>query len=151
MKTIFHDKIKYAPGRYTGLSIRLHKMTVLIFKSGKMVCTGGKCQDSSIATLKYVIKKAGQLGHKPTFKGNNFESSFSCGHKVLLHNLYYSIRPYAQYEPELFPAQLYRMPDPKVTAIIFHTGKCIITGSKSLIDSNRAYIRVKSILETCRQ
>src|SRR3569832_1016510 len=88
MKTIFHDKIKYASGRFPGLSIRICKMTILIFKSGKLVCTGRKCQDSSIATLKYMIKKAGLLCHKPTFKINNFVSSFLCGHNVLLHNLY---------------------------------------------------------------
>src|SRR3569832_2050342 len=91
MKMIFHDKIKYAPGRFPGLSIRIHKMTVLTFKSGKLVCTGEKCQDSSIATLKHMIEKAGLLCHKTTCKVKNFVSSFSCRHKVLSRKLYYSI------------------------------------------------------------
>lgn len=36
-----------------------------------------------------------------------------------------------QYEPEVFPGLVYRMKNPKVTFLIFVSGKIVVTGAKS--------------------
>lgn len=36
-----------------------------------------------------------------------------------------------QYEPEVFPGLVYRMKSPKVTFLIFVSGKIVVTGAKS--------------------
>jgi transcription initiation factor TFIID TATA-box-binding protein len=43
-----------------------------------------------------------------------------------------------EYEPEQFPGLIYRLDSPKAVCLIFSSGKCVITGTRSVVDSNRA-------------
>jgi transcription initiation factor TFIID TATA-box-binding protein len=43
-----------------------------------------------------------------------------------------------EYEPEQFPGLVYRMDDPKVTFLLFGSGKIICTGGRSIRDVERA-------------
>lgn len=38
----------------------------------------------------------------------------------------------AQYDPEQFPGLVYRMQDPNATALIFRSGKMVVTGARSM-------------------
>lgn len=38
----------------------------------------------------------------------------------------------AQYDPEQFPGLVYRMQDPKAAALIFRSGKLVVTGARSM-------------------
>ncbi len=37
----------------------------------------------------------------------------------------------AQYNPNVFPGLIFRMKNPRVTFLVFSTGKVVITGAKS--------------------
>jgi transcription initiation factor TFIID TATA-box-binding protein len=50
-----------------------------------------------------------------------------------------------EYNPDQFPGLIYRMRNPKVTALIFKSGKMVVTGTKSLKELVYA---VKRILKT---
>lgn len=55
---------EYNPSRFTGLIMRIRdpKATALIFRSGKLVCTGARCEeDSFLAARKFarIIQKLG--------------------------------------------------------------------------------------------
>lgn len=55
---------EYNPARFTGLIMRIRnpRATALIFHSGKVVCTGARCEeDSYLATRKFarIIQKLG--------------------------------------------------------------------------------------------
>ncbi len=50
-----------------------------------------------------------------------------------------------EYNPDQFPGLIYRMQNPKVTALIFKSGKMVVTGTKSLKELVYA---VKRILKT---
>lgn len=55
---------EYNPARFTGLIMRIRnpRATALIFHSGKLVCTGARCEeDSYLATRKFarIIQKLG--------------------------------------------------------------------------------------------
>ncbi|MBO5431976.1 TATA-box-binding protein, partial [Methanocorpusculum sp.] len=39
-----------------------------------------------------------------------------------------------EYEPEQFPGLVYRIKDPKIVALLFSSGKIILTGGKNLTD-----------------
>ncbi|HQN92178.1 MAG TPA: TATA-box-binding protein, partial [Methanoculleus sp.] len=53
-----------------------------------------------------------------------------------------------EYEPEQFPGLVYRLDDPKVVALLFGSGKLIITGGKVPDDARRAVERIVSELSS---
>ena len=53
----------------------------------------------------------------------------------------------ADYNPERFPGLVYRIKDPKTATLIFHSGKAVCTGAKSLDDLNLAMRKVKGDLK----
>ncbi len=53
--------------------------------------------------------------------------------------------PDVDYNPDQFPGLVYRLTDPKVTALIFKSGKMVITGSKSV---KQLVYAVKKLLKT---
>ncbi|MEB3851659.1 MAG: TATA-box-binding protein [Desulfurococcales archaeon] len=53
-----------------------------------------------------------------------------------------------EYNPDQFPGLIYRMRAPKVTALIFKSGKMVVTGTKSLRELVYA---VKKILKTLQE
>lgn len=53
--------------------------------------------------------------------------------------------PDVDYNPDQFPGLVYRLDQPKVTALIFKSGKMVVTGAKSV---NQLVFAVKKILKT---
>lgn len=51
------------------------------------------------------------------------------------------------YDPEVFPGLVYRMANPKITFLIFSSGKITCTGAKSMGDVNKAAIQFQKILK----
>ena len=43
-----------------------------------------------------------------------------------------------EYEPEVFPGLIYRIDDPKSVCLVFSSGKCVITGCKSMEEADEA-------------
>ena len=56
-----------------------------------------------------------------------------------------------EFEPEMFPAVRYRIPDIAVTVNIFHTGKCTILGAKSTEIVSQAIDRIKEIFRNAER
>jgi len=53
--------------------------------------------------------------------------------------------PEVDYNPDQFPGLVYRLEQPKITALIFKSGKMVVTGAKSV---NQLVFAVKKILKT---
>ena len=127
-------------GRFPGLVFRLKKpkTTMLIFHSGKMVCTGAKSEkEARRAILKIVreLKKGGiVIDGKPEIQIRNIVASASIGEFIDLERLYVSERGGMArriiYEPEQFPALIYRWKSPEVVFLIFSTGRIVCVGAK---------------------
>ncbi len=68
---------------------------------------------------------------------------------ILEHSLDLSLiesrLPDVDYNPDQFPGLVYRLEQPKVTALIFKSGKMVVTGAKSV---NQLVFAVKKILKT---
>lgn len=80
-------------------------------------------------------------------KVENVVSFVSLGKKISLSKLMNTIEN-AEYEPEQFPGLIYRIPDPKVAALIFSSGKIVCTGAKSIEKSKEA---VKKVVDRIRK
>ena len=98
----------YTPDIFPGLVLRINKpkTAFLLFKSGKVVCTGGK----NIEEIREAIKKVGSMLKNAGFKVIEEEK--------------------IEYEPEIFPGMVYRMEEPRVVLLLFGSGKIVCTGAR---------------------
>ena len=58
---------------------------------------------------------------------------------------------FCSYEPELFPGLVFRMFTPKVTFLIFVSGKIVLTGGKTRADLQEAFQEIYPILLNARK
>jgi len=56
--SIYDEHCKYNPSRFPGLCVRLKEFrtTVLLFKSGKLVCTGAKNMETARYSIRFVLE-----------------------------------------------------------------------------------------------
>ena len=142
--------VEYRPKVFPGLVFRLKKpkTAILIFSTGKMVCTGAKSEkESKKAVLKVVreLKKSGIIiVGKPDIKVVNIVASANLLGRIELEDCAYSLGK-TMYEPEQFPGLIYRMDVPKVVILLFASGKLVCTGATKEED---VYIAVDKLHKT---
>jgi transcription initiation factor TFIID TATA-box-binding protein len=146
---------RYDPQRFPGLIYRLKKpkTTTLLFKTGKMVCTGAKSSKSAKTAIAQVISDLTGNGiiiiSRPAVDIENIVASANLHGIVDLENV--AERLYrTMYEPEQFPAVIYRMTEPKVVLLIFANGKIVCTGAKKEAEVYLAIERLQDTLELNR-
>lgn len=139
---------EYEPKRCPQLIMRIRepKSTALIFKSGKIIITGAKSEDNSkIAARKYarILQKLDFPVQFKDFKICNIVGSCDVGFPIRLEGLANQYSVPTCYQPEAFPALIYRMQQPKVTLLLFVHGKIVLNGAKTnkqIIDAfNKIY------------
>lgn len=145
--------VDYNPDQFPGLVYRLEnpRVTVLIFKSGKMVITGAK----SIQQLVYVVKKllktfkdqGIEITGKPQIQIQNIVASVNMKVSIDLETAAMEFEN-SLYEPEQFPGLIYRMDDPKVVMLIFSSGKMVITGAKR---EDEVYEAIRRVAERLKE
>ncbi len=128
------SNVEYHPDRFPGLIMRLENphATLLIFSSGKMVITGLKKTTDANLAAQQALKKMQNIGFKiknPKITIQNIVATSSLNINVDL-NMLTIIMDNVMYEPEVFPAAIYKMQDPKVVFLIFSSGKIVCLGSK---------------------
>ena len=144
--------VEYRPEVFPGLVYRLKKpkTAILIFSSGKMVCTGAKSErQAKKAVMKVVddLKRNGiVIVGKPDIQVQNIVASAGLGGTIDLEKVTYSLER-TMYEPEQFPGLIYRMEEPKVVILLFSTGKLVITGAKKEEEIYRAAAKLQKSLE----
>lgn len=144
--------VEYRPESFPGLVFRLKKpkTATLIFRSGKMVCTGAKSErQSRKAVMKVVdeLKRNGiVISGKPDIQIQNVVASVVLGGFIDLEKTTYSLER-TMYEPEQFPGLIYRMDEPKVVILIFSSGKLVCTGAKKEEEVHRAVTKLQETLE----
>jgi len=142
-------------GRFPGLVFKLKKpkTTMLIFKTGKMVCTGGKGEDEARRAILRAIWKLRKGGinvvGKPEIKITNIVASAILNGVIDLDRLYSSEGMGGKiiFEPEQFPALIYQWESPEVVFLIFSTGKIVCVGAKKEKDIYEAVENLQRKLE----
>jgi len=146
------SQTEYNPSQFPGLVLRLSfpKATVLIFESGKMICTGTKSKEQSINTIDSVVSRLATHGidlgdNKPEIEVQNMVASVNLKGTIYLEKCA-RILPKCMYEPEQFPALIYRN-DSSTVMLVFGSGKLVCTGCKTEEDIFRAVASLHGILE----
>jgi transcription initiation factor TFIID TATA-box-binding protein len=127
------------------------KAAALIFRSGKVVCTGAKSVDNVTTALEYVFDELRELGvdvaTTPDIEIQNIVSSGDLDHTLNLNAIAIGLGlEHIEYEPEQFPGLVYRLDDPDVVALLFGSGKLVITGGKQLDDAEQALTVIENRL-----
>ena len=143
--------VEYRPKRFPGLVFRLKrpKTTTLIFRTGKMVCTGAKSDKMARSAVRKVVRELKKEGiiilGKPRITIENMVASADVGGNVDLE-MASAVLDNIMYEPEQFPGLIYRMAEPKVVILIFSTGKLVITGAKRKEQVHEAAEKIRAVL-----
>jgi len=141
------DGIEYEPEQFPGLVMRLKvpKVAALIFSSGKIVCTGAKSPKDVKTAVGIIVKRLNKLGFKIPLKYKvkleNIVASAKLEGELNLDMIAFTLEN-TEYEPEQFPGLVFRMLDPKVTFLLFGSGKIICTGGRSIADVKRAVAKI---------
>lgn len=130
--------------RFPGAVYRIEnpKMASLIFSSGKVVLTGIRNAEALDIGLKMIIGKLKDAGiqclDEPRVAITNIVCSYDIGSKINLNKIVMTLSlENIEYEPEQFPGLVYRIADPKIVALLFSSGKIILTGGKNMEDIKR--------------
>ena len=146
------DNVEYEPEQFPGLVLRLKepKAASLIFSSGKVVCTGAKSPKDSKIVIAKIVAKMNKIGIKipKDYKVQleNIVASAKLNRELNLNNIAFSLEN-TEYEPEQFPGLVYRMDNPRVTFLLFGSGKVICTGGRSIEDVKRAVAKIDKRLK----
>lgn len=100
---------EYNPARFNGVIMRIRepRTTALIFRSGKIVCTGARNEhDALLAAKKFarIIQKLNFQVKFTKFKVQNLVATCDLRFPIKLENLNQMHGQFSSYEPELFPA-----------------------------------------------
>lgn len=141
------DGSEYNPSSFPGIVYRNldPKATILIFRSGELVCTGANSVEDSKTVVQHVVEKLDEIG-VPVNTGN----------QTNIQNLVYSgildedglnLNAIAiglglenvEYEPEQFPGLIYRPANGNQTALLFSSGKLVLAGITEQEKSHEIY------------
>ncbi len=139
------EEAMFTKKKFPGLVYRTKepKSAFLIFRSGKVVCTGAKTEEG----VREVMDKLAadlrsidiEVEEHPEFKVQNIVASADLEKELNLGAIVMGLELEGmEYEPEVFPGLVYRITDPKSAILIFSSGKLVITGGKTLDDCKKS-------------
>ena len=145
---------EYEPEQFPGLVFRIKnpKAAMLIFSSGKVVCTGAR----SVADVRRAITKVARMirslkldvQKKYKIQIENIVASAQIPARLDLDKIVFGLEN-TEYEPDQFPGLVYRMKNPKAVLLLFSSGKVICTGIRKIEDveysMNFVFKKLKSI------
>ena len=153
--TLDLDGVDYDPKRFPGLVYRTKnpKTAALIFRSGKIVCTGAKSIDDVHRGMENVFQSLRNIGINvdgtPEIKVQNIVASADLHSVLNLNSIALGVgMENVEYEPEQFPGLVYRLSEPKVVILIFGSGKLVITGGRVLEDAANAVDQIVKQLKS---
>lgn len=128
------------------------KSTCLLFGSGRIVCTGARTLNAARVTILqacHLVRCAGYSPKVSDFKVQNIASSFEFSSSINLDQLFNKYPEETNYEPELFPALIFR---PSIqnngVYLIFESGRVVITGCKSMESVHENYENATNIIKS---
>lgn len=131
--------------KFPGLVYRTRepKSAFLIFRSGKVVCTGSKTAEGVRAVMDKLAADLRSIGMEvvehPDFRVQNIVASANLGRELNLGAIVLGLELEGmEYEPEVFPGLVYRIDEPKSAILIFSSGRLVITGGKTVEDCEKS-------------
>lgn len=87
------------------------------------------------------------IAYKPIVNIENIVATVTLDQQLDLYAMERSV-PNVEYDPDQFPGLIFRLESPKVTSLIFKSGKMVVTGAKSTEELIKA---VKRIIRTIKK
>jgi len=144
---------QYEPEQFPGIVYRIKepKAAILLFHSGKVVCTGARSLEDVRTAIGHLATQLGAIGvpvtKKPEVIVQNIVASADLGGVIDLNTIAISLGlDRVEYEPEQFPGLVYRMDAPKVVMLLFRSGKIVCAGARKTEDIELAVERIIKIL-----
>lgn len=137
--------MEFNPKKFAAATFHMQNphVTLLVFGSGKVVCTGAKSEADALLASSRMVTLLQQMGvHRAQlleFKIQNIVTTASAGFDMELEVFRDLNSLLCTYDPDQFPGARYRMSDPKVVFEIFTSGKVIIAGARCREDVERAW------------
>jgi len=145
---------EYEPEQFPGLIYRLKepKTAILLFRSGKVVCTGAKSLEHVKTAIEMVAKQIVAAGipvnKNPAIVVQNIVATSDLGAEIDLNAVAISLGlGKIEYEPEQFPGLVYRIDEPKVVVLLFGSGKLVCTGARKPQDVEQAVEKITAELK----
>ena len=143
------EDAEYSPEKFPGLIYRIKepKTALLLFSSGKLVCTGAKSVEMANDVVTMVLKRIAKLGFKvsdkPDVRIQNIVATTDLKKELNLNSIAITLGlERVEYEPEQFPGLVYRVEQPKVVALLFGSGKVVCTGAREIKDIDIALSQI---------
>ena len=153
--TLALEGADYDPKRFPGLVYRTKnpKTAALLFRSGKIVCTGAKSIDEAHKGIENVFQSLRNIGidvkGTPEIMVQNIVASANLHASLNLNAVAIGLGlENIEYEPEQFPGLVYRVSDPKVVVLLFGSGKLVITGGRKPEDAANAVDQIVKELKS---
>ncbi len=131
--------------KFPGLVYRTKdpKSAFLIFRSGKVVCTGSKTEEGVRKVMDKLSADLRGIGvevvEHPEFRVQNIVASANVGRELNLGAIVVGLELEGmEYEPEVFPGLVYRIKEPKSAILIFSSGRLVITGGKTIEECEKS-------------
>ena len=148
------ERGEYEPEQFPGLVYRIKdpKAAMLIFSSGKIICTGARNIEDVGKAMEQVAKMMRSLKlnvpKKYKIQVENIVASAQVPARLNLDKIAFEVEN-SEYEPDQFPGLVYKMKDPKTTLLLFGSGKIICTGARKIEEIgyavNSLFKKLKSI------
>ncbi len=149
--TLHAKNCEYNPKRYPAVVSRIREphSTACIFASGKVNVTGTKSEaDAKRAATKFAknVKKADYAASVNDFRVININGTADMGYQLNLASLAYKHGRHVSYDTEISPNALYRMLNPKVTLLIYQSGKVRLLCARKCEQIYKAFENIYPIL-----
>jgi len=132
----------YRPDEFPGIIYRIENppAVVLIFQSGKLVCTGAKSVSDVTSALRDTFDAFRDLDirvkNTPEITVQNMVSTAELDQRLNLHSLAVGLGlEKTEYEPEQFPGLVYRLDEPEGVVLFFGSGNVILTGITTITET----------------
>jgi transcription initiation factor TFIID TATA-box-binding protein len=148
------DNCELNKKKFPGAVFRIEdpKVAVLIFSSGKIVMTGIRRVEDLKLGLEFLMKELKKAGvtpfEVPDVAITNMVCSYDTEKQINLNKIVVALNlENIEYEPEQFPGLVYRLEEPKIVALLFSSGKVILTGGRNLDDVRAGLDKLEKQLE----
>lgn len=126
---------------------------VTIFNSGKLISVGttsvSRAEKESLQVIDYIARERIVRPTRPAMKVQNIVAVFDIGTRIEIGR-YVKDTPCVIYEPEQFPGVIHWLRDPKLTTLLFESGKGVLAGAKSTKEMTRGLSEVFRTIEQYR-
>jgi transcription initiation factor TFIID TATA-box-binding protein len=142
----------FAPGSFSALNVRLRdpRATILAFASGRVIITGARslfaAQLAAVSFVRILRKRAGVSAKISVLKIENLVASASFMRSVPLAKLSFRLPDLIDAESSRFPGARVALPKTKSQALLFQSGRAVLTATTSVEQVKEAWKELNDIV-----